>query len=136
MTWRLKGTMGATLVMLTLVAGWQLAAPAQAPRANTTRFEFQVVESFDAEYLGDSPGHIGRGGRLVGKPDVALGDPVYQGEHRIGKVTNLKWDRTRESLEVEFEPTAYRLNDGGKPVGANRITVGQDVWIPLGGKEQ
>jgi hypothetical protein len=133
MTWRRKGTMAAVLVSALVLAGWQLAAPAQAPRAPGGRFEFQVVESFDAQYLGDSPGHIGRGGRLVGKPDVALGDPVYEGDHRIGKVTNLKWDRTRESLEIEFDPDPYRLDAAGRPVGGNRITVGLDVWVPLGG---
>jgi hypothetical protein len=97
------------------------------------RFDFQVVECFDARYLGDTPGHVGRGGGLGAKPDVALGDPVFEGTSRIGKVTNLRWDRAKESLEVEFEPEMYRLDRDGKPVSRNRITVGLDAWIPLGG---
>jgi hypothetical protein len=38
-------------------------------------------------------------------------------------VTWLSWDRIKESLDVEFDPEPFV-----------RITVGQNVWIPFGGK--
>ncbi len=103
--------------------GWQYALPAQATKAERSRFEFQIVESFDSQYLGDTPGHIGRGGglgRII--PNVALGDPVYHDKAQIGKVTRVTWDRAKESLEVEFSPEPKL-----------RISVGESAWVPLGG---
>lgn len=121
----------AGVLVLASLPAWQFASTAQQPAAARNRFDFQVVESFDAKYLGDSPGHTGRGGKLIGKPEVALGDPVYRGDTKIGKVTGLIWDRTRESLEVEFDPEPYEADAAGRPVRALRISVGDDVWIPL-----
>ncbi len=122
-------------VALPAVAAWQVAATkAQGPLPAKTRFDFQVVESFDAKYLGDTPGHVGRAGGLGGKPRVALGDPVFRGDHRVGKVTNLVWDRTRDSLVIEFDPEDFAFDIKGMPVGQNRISVGEDVWIRLDGQ--
>lgn len=94
-------------------------APRSTPAAG---FQFEVVESFDARYAGDTPGHIGRGGGLTVQPHVALGDPVYQAagdpEQSIGVVTGVKWDRLRGSLTVEF-----------RPKGDRRIAVGDEVWL-------
>jgi hypothetical protein len=99
----------------------QLAPPPSA-KENRSRFEFMVVESFDAQYLGDTPGHIGRGGALGKKaPGVALGDPVYREDTPIGRVSRVQWDRTKESLEIEFDP---------KPK-VGRISVGDAVWVHL-----
>jgi hypothetical protein len=67
------------------------------------------------------------------RPDVALGDPVYRGDRLIGKVTGVTWDRTKESLEVEFDPEPYALDERGRPAARNRVAVGADVWIPMGG---
>lgn len=89
------------------------------------RFEFEVIESYDAKYLGDTPGHIGRHGEL-GKfrPQAALGDPVFRGEKQVGKITGLRWSQPHESLEVEFDPEPLE-----------RIAVGDLVWIQLGEKK-
>lgn len=118
------GAAVAALGGLTLLGLWQLDVPAWGTTQTKDRFEFQVVESFDAKYLGDTPGHKGRGGGLGNvRPDIALGDPVYHEDQKVGKVTSLLWDRTKESLEVEFDPEPFV-----------RVTVGEPVWIPFGGK--
>jgi hypothetical protein len=116
------------------VAAWQLALFAQQPGTTPGRFHFQVVESFDAKYLGDTPGHVGRGSLGSARPDLALGDPVFRNETRIGKVTSILWDRTKDSLQVEFDPEPFEADPAGRPVRAVRITVGVDVWVPLGGE--
>jgi hypothetical protein len=108
----------------TIGAGWVWTATTRAQlTANRTKFEFLIVESYDAQYLGDSPGHIGKAGGLGHTaPNIALEDPVYHDKVRIGKVAHLTWDEAKESLEVEFDPEPNR-----------RISIGDSVWIPLGG---
>ena len=124
-----------TLICATLLlaaAAWGLApSRAQAPAAPATKFEFQVVESFDAKYLGDNPGHVGRSGGLIDRPDIALGDPVFDGDRRVGKISWLTWDRAKHSLEVEFDPEPFEMDANNRPVGPNRIAVGDEVWVPL-----
>lgn len=94
-----------------------LAAPGMA-------FRFEVIESHDADYLGDTPAHLGKNGGLTVRPQVALGDPVYRkttsGRSRIGHITRVTWNRTAGSLEVEFDPEPFQ-----------RIAVGDEVWIDL-----
>src|SRR5947207_1767612 len=103
MKWLRKTLVLLGLAVLAPLAVRRLAHSADQAAAKPTRFTFQVVESFDAKYLGDTPGHIGRGGGLgPARPDVALGTLVSRGEERVGKVTRLTWDRAKESLEVEF----------------------------------
>ena len=103
------------------------ATTIESPTANLalakpgTKFEFDIIEMFDAKYLGDTPGYIGKSGGLTGiRPRVALGDPVYRGDQKIGSVTNLLWSRTQDGLTVEFDP---------EPLV--RITVGDPVWLYL-----
>ncbi len=120
-----------TSAVLVIAAGtvWHaatLAQPTKPPAAiqstaDGSRFVFEVVESFNAKYQGDTPGHTGRGGGLAEtRPNVALGDPVYRGDKHIGQVTGLVWDRVRGSLTVEFDP-----------VPLERIAVGDTIWIKL-----
>lgn len=130
---RRQGAALAGMAALVLGGAWQAAAPAQPQGGVGAWFEFQIVESFDAKYLGDSPGHRGRGSLGGAVPSVALGDPVFHGSSRIGHITGLLWDRSKESLEVEFDPEPFELDAQGRPVRANRITVGETVRIPLGG---
>lgn len=64
-----------------------------APHGN---FRFDVIESFNAKDEGDTPGHIGRGGRMTLHPRVALGDSVHhrradESDHEIGAVTGVIW---------------------------------------------
>jgi len=94
-----------------------------------TPFWFEVIESFNAKYQGDTAGHIGRGGGLSLQPHVALGDSVH---HRVGdadivvgSVTGLTWERLRGSLTVEF-----RSHEG------HRIAVGDEVWVDLNPADQ
>jgi len=103
--------------------------PVREHPAPGTRFWFEVIESFNAKYQGDTAGHIGRGGGLSLQPHVALGDPVH---HRIddvdrivGSVTGLTWERLRGSLTVEF-----RNHEG------HRIAVGDEVWVDLNPADQ
>jgi hypothetical protein len=134
MAWRWKGAAVVGGMVVASLLTWEFASPAQQVNTRPTRFEFQVVESFDAQYLGDTPGHIGRGGGLgERKPDVALGDPVFRGDQKVGKVTNLKWERSKDSLEIEFDPEPLRFDANGRALGPLRIAVGDEVWIPLGG---
>jgi hypothetical protein len=92
------------------------------PKAAADRFEFNVVQSFDAKYEGDAPGHVGRYGGLENRrPQVALGDPVFRGDQQVGKVTGLGWSPVHGSLEVEFDPVADV-----------RIAVGDQVWLRFG----
>ena len=104
--------------------GQQAAGPDERrPEVSASKFEFEIIESFDAKYDGDTPGHVGKNGGLDRtRPNVALGDPVYLGDHKIGTITGVLWDRSRGSLEIEFDPEPNE-----------RIAVGEIVWIPLNG---
>lgn len=105
-----------------LVGGVPRWAASQTAPELTDRFQFEVVESFDARYEGDTPGHMGRHGGLGdAHPQVALGDPVYRDEQQVGVVSGLKWSRAQGSLEVEFDPSSKK-----------RIAVGDVVWLKLG----
>lgn len=98
--------------------------PSQPPPKATgvRRVEFEVVESFDARYSGDTPGHIGRQGELKdARPLIALGDPVYRDEVPVGYVTRLEWSRVHGSLEVEFAP-----------LEKTRIRIGEVIWLRFG----
>ena len=94
-----------------------------------TPFTFEVIESLDAAYLGDTPSHVGRDGGLEFRPNVALGDPVYRTQSeagaeartvQIGRVTRVVWERVSGSLTVEFDPEPLL-----------RIAVGEEVFIDL-----
>lgn len=97
----------------------------ESPTANLpvakpgTKFEFDIVEMFDAKYLGDTPGYVGRSGGLVGvRPHISIGDPVYRSDQKVGRVTNVTWSRTQDGLTVEFDPEPKV-----------RVTVGDPVWL-------
>jgi hypothetical protein len=103
------------------------AADAQASLAlapHGTPFFFEVIDSHDAKYPGDTPAHLGKDGGLTVRPNVALRDPVYRTVNNattvIGKVTLVQWDRVSGSLTVEFDPEPLL-----------RIAVGDEVWIDL-----
>jgi hypothetical protein len=129
---RWYGVLAGAALVAAVPATWRIAA-AQRAEAPPRRFTFSIVESFNAKYLGDSPGHHGRGSIRGERPDVALGDPVLHGDVKIGTVSGLIWDRTKESLEVEVDPDDFEVNVEGQPIRANRIAVGEEVWVPLGG---
>ena len=117
--------LGATLGAAAIGLAWQLSTTTSAQPAapNRQKFEFLVIESYDAQYLGDDPGHIGRAGGLgIDPPDIALGDPVYHEQTRVGKVSRLVWNEARQSLQVEFDPEP-----------GQRIYIGDPFWIPIGG---
>lgn len=92
--------------------------------AHGTRFHFEIIESCDARYLGDTPAHSGKDGGLTVRPQVALGDAVYRTNDDddiiVGRITRVAWSRVSGSLEVEFHP---------EPLV--RIAVGDEVWIDL-----
>lgn len=104
-------------------------APIREHPAHGTVFWFEVIESFNAKYEGDTPGHIGRGGGLSLHPHVALGDPVYHKigdiDKAIGTVTGVVWERLRSSLTIEFRPHQD-----------HRIAVGDEVWVDLNPADQ
>lgn len=121
------------------LAAWPLARSAGQSPANrdSRKFVFAIVESFDAKYLGDTAGHVGRGGGLgESKPGVALGDPVFRGEERIGRISSVVWDRSKGSLEIEIDPESMRVDPSGHVTGPLRIAIGDEVWTPLGGPQQ
>jgi len=99
-------------------------APVRTHPAPGTRFWFEVIESFNAKYEGDTPGHIGRGGGLSLHPHVALGDPVFHKvgdlDKVIGSITGVQWDRLKGALTVEFRPHEE-----------HRVAVGDEVWVDL-----
>jgi len=115
---------------LAIIAGWQLWSSGQPPAAGkgkeaaaANRLEFEVVQSFDAKYLGDTPGHMGRAGAIEGRrPRIALQDPIYRGDEKVGIVTGLQWNRTNSSLDIEFDPVDHA-----------RVCVGDAVWMSLDG---
>ena len=120
-----------TLALLTLfwppLTGTARAADAQASLAlapHGTPFFFEVIDSHDAKYPGDTPSHLGKDGGLTVRPNVALRDPVYRTVNKvttvIGRVTLVQWDRVSGSLTVEFDP---------EPL--HRIAVGDEVWVDL-----
>lgn len=123
------------LAALWLVGLFSGATPADdveehLPRApQGTPFVFEVIESLDASYLGDTPSHVGRDGGLEFRPNVALGDPVFRAAAdasettkpvRIGRVTRVVWERVSGSLTVEFDPEPFV-----------RIAVGDEVFVDL-----
>jgi len=103
----------------------QQAPPSKAPAPKFSgKFEIEVIESFDAKYQGDTPGHIGKHGELGDlRPQAALGDPVFRGDEKVGTVTNLIWSPGHGSLQVEFDPEPKV-----------RIAVGDVVWLRFGDK--
>ena len=111
----------ASLAPHSIAADTQASLPL-APHG--TPFHFEVIESHDAKYLGDTPAHMGKDGGLTVRPNVALGDPVYRTANNsttvIGRVTLVLWDRVSGGLTVEFDP---------EPL--HRIAVGDEVWIDL-----
>lgn len=116
---------GLVLGLTCVGAGFALPQPIQDPKVDEKtdpKFEFEVLESFDAQYLGDLPGHVGRDGLNGRRPNIALGDPVFRANEQIGTVTVLKWNRVNDSLEVEFDPLPN-----------HRIFVGESVWVHLDG---
>ena len=118
------GIFGFTLGWRSLSNGQQPEAKSPRALADPNKFEFEVVQSFDAKYEGDTPGHMGKSGGLGNRrPQVALGDAVYRGQQKVGVITGLGWSRSYGSLEVEFDP-----------VGDVRICVGDVVWLALDGK--
>src|SRR6188768_1760393 len=111
----------AVLLAIGAIGTAQQPAPKAVKPADPSRFEFEVIESFDAKYEGDTPGHIGKSGGLAERrPHVALGDSVFRDAEKIGVVTGLTWSRLQGSLQVEFDPVA----------GA-RVSVGDQVWLTL-----
>ncbi len=97
---------------------------AQGPLVAADRVRFVVVESFDARHSGDLPGHIGRVGGLGQRaPNIALADDVFQEAGPVGKVTRIIWDRAKESLEIEFSPSATA-----------RVSIGAEVWLTIGNR--
>jgi hypothetical protein len=95
------------------------------PAPAGTKFVFDVIESYDAKYQGDTPGHIGRHGGLgKTRPQVILGDPVHRGAEQVGRVTGVTWDRATSSLIVEFDPT----NGFTRSL---QVAVGDEVWLYL-----
>ena len=120
-------------LVVAAVAWWGAGVtPARALDAQTalpfappgTAFDFEVIESHDAAYLGDTPAHIGKDGGLMFRPRVALGDAVYRTQDgqrtTVGRITRVEWNRVSQSLEVEFEPEPLQ-----------RVAVGDEVWIDL-----
>ena len=119
--WRPKAAILATSALAAYLA-WDWSSPAQGPAANPGRFEFLVVESIDAKYLGDTPGHLGRASLGRNSPRMALGDLGVPGRTtKVGKVTHLIWNEARESLDVEFDPEP-----------GQRVAIGDAVWVALG----
>ena len=113
--------------VMAAAVGRALAGDAQTRLAlapHGTTFEFEVIESHDAMYAGDTPGHMGRDGGLKYRPNVALGDGVFRTEAgkaaRVGTITRVLWDRVSGGLTVEFDPAPDV-----------RVAVGEEVWIDL-----
>ena len=131
---RIRASLRLATLLLTLTS---LTTPSLTPRAvaadaqaslqlaaHGTPFHFEVIESHDSKYLGDTPAHMGKDGGLTVRPNVALGDRVYRTVNNsttaIGRVTMVLWDRVSGSLTVEFDPEPLL-----------RIAVGDEVWIDL-----
>ncbi len=124
--------LGSGIVLVELAAHFGMSAAQQpaggndpSPAVTGSRFEFEVIESIDANYLGDTPGHHGRNGGLGNRrPVIALGDPVFRGTEKVGMLTQITWDRTRGSLDLEFDPAPLV-----------RVNVGDVVWVDLDGPD-
>jgi hypothetical protein len=99
--------------------GVEKSAAEKTTKVTGNHLQFEVVQSFDGKYLGDTPGHMGRTGGLTGpRPRIALGDKVYRDGEVVGVVTNLELNRGNNSLDIEFNP-----------VDRARICVGDTVWL-------
>ncbi|MDZ4684168.1 MAG: hypothetical protein SH850_03710 [Planctomycetaceae bacterium] len=117
------------LALIAVLVAWQLklwAQPSEGKAATPvakagTRFSFEVIESFDAKYEGDTPGHTGRAGGLENRrPNVALGDPVFRADQKLGTITSIVWSRVQGGLTIEFDPEPNA-----------RIAVGDVMWVDL-----
>lgn len=115
------------IVVLMCALGSALRGQTAASNGSTpeARITFDVVQSYDAKYAGDTPGHLGRAGGLDRvRLNVALQDAVYRGETKVGVVTGLSWNRTNSSIDIEFDP-----------VGDVRVAVGDEVWMAADGRQ-
>jgi hypothetical protein len=120
------------LTSIAIIGCWQLWSSGQQPATapakaagSTNRLEFEVVESYDAKYLGDTPGHMGRTGGLENAQiRIALRDPIYRGDEVVGRVTRLIWNRVHGSLDIEFDPVDHA-----------RVCVGDKVVVALDGTQ-
>lgn len=116
------------ILAFALIVVWQVATRAQPEEPKPfqwakpgTRFNFEVIESFDAKYLGDTQGHMGRAGGLADiRPHVSLGDAVYRDDTKVGMVTSILWSRVQGSMTIEFDPAPL-----------TRVSVGDRVWLDL-----
>src|SRR4029450_245813 len=123
-----KKWLGAAMIGVAIVGGWQLWSNGQQPApkgkvGEANRLEFEVGQCFDAKYLGGTPGHMGRAGGLSNRrPRIALGDSIFRSDERVGIVTGLQWNRTNGSIDIEFDPVDHA-----------RVCVGDDVWMALDG---
>ena len=119
----LVASLGVTLALQLLSNGQQPSTSKESSPATANRLQFEVVQSFDAKYEGDTPGHVGRAGGLQNRRlRAALGDSIFRGDQKVGTVTGLTWNRTNGSLDIEFDPTAD-----------TRVSVGDEVWMLLDG---
>lgn len=90
-----------------------------------TRFYFDIIESCDEKYLGDTPSHTGRHGGLTMRPRLSLGDSVYRNTEdltalKIGTITQISWERISGGLSIEFSPEPLL-----------RVCVGEEVWVDI-----
>jgi len=121
----LIASLGVTLAWQLLSNGQQPSAGKVNSQATANRLQFEVVQSFDAKYEGDTPGHVGRAGGLQNRRlRAALGDSIFRGDQKVGTVTGLTWNRTNGSLDIEFDPNTDI-----------RVSVGDEVWMFLDGSE-
>ena len=90
--------------------------PVRQHPAPGTPFWFEVIESFNAKYQGDTAGHIVRGGGLSLQPHVALGDSVH---HRIGDVDTVvaagRWLRLPEREQRSRRGRRVARSGSGRP---------------------
>ena len=48
---------------------------------------------------------------------MALGDPVFRGDVKVGVVNALTWERAKDGLEIEFDPEPIEFDANGRAVG-------------------
>ncbi len=83
-------------------------------KENSFFFDITKASKEDNKFL-----YRGKNGGVVFKPKIFIGDKVKDNNETVGIVTEVIWDKARQSLEIEFETES------------NSTCVGEEVCIDL-----
>lgn len=82
---------------------------------NKKNFYFDITKAYFVE---NNKIYRGKNGGVNTRFNIDLDDIIKQDEKEVGKITEIIWDKTKESLEIEF-------------ISNQKLSVGQQVYIAI-----